>query len=363
MGFLQATRQNFLQAPAITYALGQTLYSRIPKVGFLKRIFVLFAGTISITLGGGTATIGAEAPWSIISRIRLMANGNTSLFDCSGYGAMIASLFSAHGFAGFGSRPIVPDSATVPGPAATAFSAANYIAAATDATAWRFALEIPLALSDDWRTPTGLILAAAPDTELTLEVAFGAMFYGTTAARTTPITTTGAATATMAATVTPFVEFFTIPGSRADYPPLDKIHTWAEFGPQTIAANGDQDVVIQRGNTVMRLVHLVHTNTAADGTNVSARSLRFNSNEIPYQVNRQLDAVVQRKRYVRDLPDGVYVWDLWNTGTPRDAVNTLNLNEITSRLTLAGATIAGVSDIRTLVEQLVQLSGAVAGSS
>ncbi len=363
MSFIQATRQNILQAPAMTYALGQTLYSRIPKVGLLKRILVLFSGTISITLGGGTAALGAEAPWSIISRIRLVANGNTALFDCTGYGAMIASLFSMHGFAGFGSRPIIPDTATVPGVAAAGNSAQVYIAAATDATAWRFALEIPLALSDDWRTPVGLILAAAPDTELMLEVSFGATFYSTTAARTTPITTTGAATATMAATVTPYVEFFTIPRSQADYPPLDRIHTWTEFGPQNIAANGDQDVTVQRGNTVMRLAHLVWTNTAADATHVTARQLRLNTNEIPYQVATQVDAVLARKRYVRDLPDGVYAWDLYNTGTPRDSVNTLALNELVSRLTLAGATIAGVSDIRTLVEQIVQLSGAASGSA
>lgn len=366
MGFLQATRQNFLSAPVITYALGQTGYSRIPKVGFLKRIFVLFAGTITVVLGGGTvASLGLEAPFSIITRIRLVANGNTALFDMSGWGAMIASLFSAQaGFAGYGGRPVIPDSATAVGPAATAFSAANYAAGLADTNAWRFALEIPLALSDDWRTPVGLLLAAAPDTELSLEVTFGGTLYSTAAAsRTIPLVTTGAATVTMAATVTPVVEFFTVPGSRADYPPLDRIHTWSEFGPQVIAANGDVDVVIPRGNTALRIIHSVFTNSAADGTNVSALELRFNQNEVPYRLTRQALAVLQRKRMVRDLPDGLYVHDLMNTGTLRDAVNTLNLNEITSRLTLAGATIAGTTDVRTFVEQLIKLSGVAAGSA
>lgn len=361
--FNEATRQNFVQGPAMTYALGQTVYSRVPKVGFIRRIVLLFAGTITIVLGGGTAALGAEAPFSIISRLRLVANGNTALFDTSGYGALVASLFSAYGLAAFGGRPRIPDSATVPGPAATAFSAANYIAAATDATAWRFGLEIPLAIADDWRPPIGLILAAAPDTELTIECTFGSTFYSTTASRTTPITTTGAATATMAATLTPWIEYFTIPQSPADYPDLRRIHTWTEQGPQTIAANGDQDVVIQRGNTVQRIVHIVHTNSAADGTNVTQLQLRYNTNEIPYTYSRQLAAYLQRQKMVRDLPDGVYVHDLWNSGTPRDAINTLNLNELTSRLTLSGATIAGTSDIRTLVEQLIQLTGAVSGSA
>ncbi len=364
MGFLQATRQNFLSAPVITYALGQTGYSRIPKVGFLKRIFVLFAGTLSVTLGGGTVALGLETPFSIISRIRLVANGNTALFDMSGWGAMIASLFSAHSFSGYGGRPIIPDTATVPGVAATAMSAANFTAAAADASAWRFALEIPLALSDDWRTPVGLLLAAAPDTELSLEVTFGGTLYSTAAAnRTIPLVSTGAATATMAATITPVVEFFTVPGSRADYPPLDRIHTWSEFGPQVIAANGDQDVVIPRGNTALRIIHDVFTNSAADGTHVDALELRFNQNEVPYRLTRQALAVLQRKRMVRDLPDGLYVHDLFNTGTLRDAVNTLNLNEITSRLTISGATIAGTSDVRTFVEQLIKLSGVAAGSA
>lgn len=361
MPFNRATRQNFLAAPAITFALGQTGFSILPKVGLLKRIIALFEGTI--TLSGAGSTLGPEGPWSIISRLRLTANGNTALFDASGYGSMITSLFSAQGFSGYGGRPIVPDSATVPGPTATAFSAANYAAGvANGANTWRFAIEIPLALADDWRDPVGLILAAAPDTVLQLEVTWCAAAIATATSRSAPITH-ATNTVTVSATLTPFVEFFTIPASPADYPDLRRIHTWSEQGPQNITANGDQDVVLQRGNTLMRVAHLVWTNTAADGTNVSGRELRFNSNEIPYKVNRQLDAVLQRKRYVRDLPDGVYVWDLWNTGTPRDAINTLNLNEITSRLTLAGATIAGTSDIRTLTEQLIQLTGAASGSA
>jgi hypothetical protein len=52
---------------------------------------------------------------------------------------------------------------------------------------------------------------------------------------------------------------------------------------------------------------------------VTGRQLSYNQNEIPYSTTLQGDAVIQRKRYVRDLPDGTYVWDLWNSGTPRDA--------------------------------------------
>jgi len=364
MAFNAATRQNFLAAPAIAYSAGQPMQSQIPKVGLLKRILVLITGTLTVTLGGGTAALGLEAPFSIVQRIKLIANGNTTLFDCSGYGALIASLFSAHGFAGFGGRPVVPDAVAVPGPASTAFAAANFGAGVSaGANTWNFALEIPIGLADDWREPVGLILAAAPDTQLALEITWGATLFSTVAARTTPILVTGAATATFTGTATPFIEFFTIPASSADYPDLHRVHLWTETGPQPIVANGDNDVTVQRGNTLMRLVHGVYTNSAPDGTNVSGRQLRFNTNEVPYATSRQLDAVLQRKRMVRDQPDGWYTWDLWNTGTPRDAINTLNLNEITSRLILAGATIAGVSDIRTLTEQLVTLTGAATGSS
>lgn len=362
MPFNRATRQNFLPAPVIAFAAGQTGYSQIPKVGLIARIICLVSGTLT-TVGVGGVTLGPEGPWSLISRIRLTANGNTALFDTSGYGAMVASLFSAFGWSGFGSRPVIPDSATVPGPAATAFSAANFAAGvAQGANAWTFALEIPLMLANDWRDPIGLVLAAAPDTQLQLEVTWTAAVTPTAVSRSSP-TFHAANTGSFVGTLTPVVEFFTIPASPADYPDLRRIHTWSESGPQAIVANGDQDVILQRGNTLMRVAHLVWTNSAADGTNVASRQLRFNSNEIPYQVSRQLDAVIQRKRYVRDLPDGAYLWDLWNTGTPRDAINTLNLNDITSRLTLAGATIAGVSDIRTLTEQLINLTGAATGSA
>lgn len=361
MPFNKATRQNFMAAPAISYAAGQTGYSILPKVGLLKRVIALVAGTV--TYSAGSNNLGPEGPWSVISRIRLTANGNTALFDCSGYGAMIASLFSAYGYSGFGGRPRIPDSATVPGPTASAMSAANYAAGVgTGAQTWAFALEIPLALSDDWRDPIGLILAAAPDTVLTLEVTWCSTFQATSSSRNSP-SWHASNTATPSLTLTPYVEFFTIPASPADYPDLRRIHVWTETGPQSITANGDNDVVLQRGNTIMRVAHIVWTNTAADGTNVAQRRLLFNANEVPYAVNRQLDAYLQRQRMVRDLPDGVYAWDLWNTGTPRDAINTLNLNDITSRLTLSGATISGTSDIRTLTEQLINLSGAATGSA
>lgn len=366
MGFLQATRQNFLPAPVMTYAAGQTTYSVLPKVGLIRRVVLLFSGTLTVVMGAGTTALGTEAPFNVASRIRLTANGNTSLFDAGGYGAMLTSLFGAYGFAGFGGRPRVPDAALVPGPAAAAFAAANFAAGiANGANVWNFGIEIPLGLSDDWRDPIGLVLAASPDTVLQVEVTWAPTLTAVAAARAVPVTVDagGVATATLAMTCTPVVEFFTVPASPADYPDLSRVHTWTEVGPQTIAANGDQDVVIQRGNTVARIAHSVWTNSAPDGTNVANRSLRFNSNEVPYQTTRQLDAYLQRERMVRDLPDGVYVWDLWNSGTPRDAINTLNLNDLTSRLTLAGAVIAGTSDIRTWVEQVIRLSGATAGSA
>lgn len=363
--FNAATRQNIIPAPAIAYAAGQTLFSILPKVGLLKRVIILFTGTLTVTLGGGTAALGAEAPWSLLTRLRLTANGNTALFDMTGWGAMISSLFTAYGYAGIGGRPRIPDSAAVPGPTATAFSAAAYAAGVNNgANTWNFGFEIPLGLADDWRDPVGLILAAAPDTVLQVEATFGPTLYSTVAARTTPITVTGAATATLTGTLTPFVEFFTIPRSSVDYPDLSRIHTWQELGPQAIAAVGDQAVVIPRGNTVARIVHDVWTNSAADGTNVSSLQLKFNQNEIPYNVSRQLLAYLQRQRMVRDLPDGIYTHDLWNSDSPRDAINTLLLNDLASILTLgAGAVIAGTSDIRTFLEQIIKLSGPVAGSS
>jgi len=364
VSFNAATRQNIIPASPMTYTAGQTVFSVLPKVGLLKRVILLFTGTLTVTLGGGTAVLGAEAPFSLFNRVRLTANGNTALFDMTGWGALIASLFNAYGYGGIGGRPRIPDSATVPGPAATAFSAANYGAGVSaGANTWNFGLEIPLGLADDWRDPVGLILAAAPDTVLQVEITFGSTLYSTTAARTTPVTVTGAATATLTGTVTPFVEFFTIPRMASDYPDLSRIHVWTELGPQTISANGDQQVAIPRGNTIARIIHDVYTNTAADGTNVSNLKLQFNQNEVPYNISRQALAYLQRERYVRDLPDGLYVHDLWNSDSPRDAVNTLLLNDLTSVLTLAGATIAGTSDIRTFLEQIIKLSGPAAGSS
>ena len=366
MAFLRATRQNFLPVQSIDYAAGDTKVQRLPQVGLLARVICIFEGTNTITLGGGTAVLGAEAPFSLIQRLRLVANGNTNLFDMSGYGSMVASLKSAYGFAGYGGRPRIIDSATAVGPAATVMSAVNYGAGVSaGANTWRFGLEIPLKIADDWREPIGMILAAAPDTVLELHVTWGATLYSTVASRNVPVTVTGAAVAALTnAKLYPFVEYFTVPANTSDYPDLRRLHLWNEQGPQVIASAGDQEVVLQRGNTLKRVLHILWTNSAADATNVSDLNLVFNKTEIPYKLKRLLVAYLQRQRNVRDLPDGVYEHDLWNSSTFRDAINTLNLNEITSVLTVGtGATIAGTSDVRTLTEQLIQLTGAVGGSA
>jgi hypothetical protein len=368
MAFLRATRQNFLPVQSIDYAAGDTKVQRLPQVGLLARVILIFEGTMTVTLNGGTAALGAEAPFSLIQRLRLVANGNTNLFDCSGYGALIAALKSAYGFAGYGGRPRILDSATVPGPASSTFSAVNYAAGVNaGANTWRFGLEIPLKIADDWRDPIGMVLAAAPDTVLELHVTWGATLYQAAASRSVPVDTDAGALATAALTnakLYPFVEYFTVPASESDYPDLRRLHLWNEQGPQVIAAAGDQDVVLQRGNTLKRVLHIAWTNSAADATNISQLELRFNQSEVPYSMRRLLIAYLQRQRNVRDLPDGVYEHDLWNSSTFRDAINTLNLNEVTSRLIVGtGATIAGTSDIRTLTEQLVQLTGAVGGSA
>ena len=262
MAFNDKTRQNFLPAPVINFStvgLGQTGYSILPKVGLLRRVILLFNGVITVTEDATPhhATLNPEGPFSLFSRIRLTANGNTALFDTSGYGAMIAGLFSAYGFSGFGSRPRIVDSATAPGPAATAFSALNYAApSAAGANTWNFGLEIPLGLADDWRAPIGLILAAAPDTVLQVEVTFAATLISTAVSRQIPLIAAGTTSAVVtSATVVPFVEFFTIPADPANYPSLNTIHTWTQLGAQPIQQAGDNDVVIPRGNTVMRLVH------------------------------------------------------------------------------------------------------------
>lgn len=348
MSFLTATRQNITELPAQSYDGNKKTFI-LPKVGLLSRLYLTFKGTNTIVEGTGTAAVSQYTAYNLIKRIRVLANSGASIFDVSGYGAYnINRLMGRHS--------VLTDSLFDSGTDALVYSAP----VAANANAWKFGLEIPIAIND--RDPIGLILLQNNSTMITVEVEFNDV-YGTADDGTVAVLTTGTATATIsAATVGLSMEYFTVPRNQEDYPALNVIHQYLEES-QPFAVTGPQIVTLQRGNTYLQLIHMLTANSLLNSAAVDRLRILYNQSEVPYNVTGQVQSLIQRKRYGGDLPNGTFVHDWYmsngipNLGNSRDFINSATVTEFQSELTIAsGTTVSGVTNLRTVKRQLIQIA-------
>jgi len=86
--FMQATRRlRFAQASvASIQGFGQTDTFQIKQTGIIAAIDITVKGTIVVALGAtpGTCASTARWPFDLLSRVRLSANGQSNLINCSG---------------------------------------------------------------------------------------------------------------------------------------------------------------------------------------------------------------------------------------------------------------------------------------
>lgn len=347
MSFIDATRQNFTQLPAQAYTNEGRLYFDLPKVGLLSRLFLTVKGTMTVTPGTGSATLGERKAFNMIKRIRLIANSGASIFDVSGYGTYLINnvLRKANE---------IKDSVVDEGIDAEVYGAG----VASGANAWKFGLEIPIAINE--RDPIGLVLLQNNATQLTLEIEFNPV-YGANAV-IAPIVVTGDAVASFAGNVGVMMEYFTVPRTKEDYPALNVVHQWLEQ-QDAIASAGAWNKALLRGNTYMRMIHYVTLNNALNTTDVDKLRVLYNQSEVPYTIDKLPQLFLQRSRYGKDLPKGTFVHDWYMSsgqvglGTSRDFINSANVTEFQSEVTLAsGASVpAGSSFINTITEQLIKI--------
>src|SRR5258708_665535 len=88
MTFLEATRQNIVPLPAGAQAFtsGQPVSSTLPRAGYGCRVIIHVNGTMTVTLGGGTAALSATGPFSLFSRLGVLVNAATDILSLSEYG-------------------------------------------------------------------------------------------------------------------------------------------------------------------------------------------------------------------------------------------------------------------------------------
>lgn len=347
--FNAATRQKFAMVPGVAYSAGAPQQIILPRVGLLARVFIHFTGTLTVTVGAGSAVAAQRSPWNIANRIRLMANSSLPLIDLSGFGAYVANLLTD--WAGVQSLPgsyarafTITDEPQFEPPAiaeVARFSVAN------GANTVDFTIELPIKLTE--LDPIGLIIAQNPQTTLTLEITSGQV--------ADLVTLAGGATATLTGNWSAAVEYFEAPANPAAMPDATFVHVWQEQR-MPISATGDVPVQLLTGDTYLRIAHIVQLNAALNRADIDRISLVQNQADTPYSVDRWLALYRQRRIYGKDLPEGVFVHDFFVPETTRDMVNSALYSDLRAVLAVrSGATLGtGTNFVDTVVEKLVQVA-------
>lgn len=347
--FSAATRKKLATVPGAAYASGGITQINLPKVGLLARVFVHFSGTLTVTLGAGSAVVAPRSPWQLAERIRLLANTTLPILDLSGFGCYIANLLTK--WVGVESRPgsaarsfAITDQPQYDPPAIAEVARFGVAAGANPID---FTYELPIALTET--DPVGLIIAQNPQTTLTLEIRNGVIADICTLA--------GGATATLTGNWSLAVEYFEAPADPAAMPDMTFVHTWTE-SRQAIANVGDVPVRLLTGDTYLRVAHILQLNGTLNRADLESMRIVQNDSDIPYSLERWLLLYRQRRTYGKDLPEGVFVHDWFTSETPRDMINSALYSDLRSELRIAAAAVlgAGNNQVDTVVEKLVQVA-------
>lgn len=219
MGFDEASRLEVQQMSDIARPAsgGAPTPVPFPRTGFLARIYLAIRGTITGTISAPNA-LGKAA---IIRRVRVFPTTGLPLIDISGPGYH------------YGVRQLLE--------LATDITPQSDARSAVVAGAYNLDMVLPLMLNQ--RDAIGLFHLQTDENTLSLQIEFE-----TDATIATGITA-------HACTVTPYIEYFTVPMDAADWPRTDVAIQLLEDAI-TIPAAGEQRYLWPRGNTYLQLIHL-----------------------------------------------------------------------------------------------------------
>lgn len=306
-GFDRNTRNKIVPLATQTKPTGGgTTILELPKMGILARIYLRISATVSGTLSAPNL-VGAS---SIIRRIRVSTNSGIDIYNVSGAGdAYLMSQMQEleRGFA-------LPN---------------NGGSNAVTATTFRLDRVIPIWIN--LHDPLGAILLQNEQLQVLLTIEW----------EQDAVVATGA---TVAATAVPYVEFFTVPPLKEDWPPFNVVHQVIE-DQIPIATIGDYIYNLPRGNTYLQVGLGYGLAAASTADHWSKAILRINQSDILYQFDPNLRDVKQG--YLTGLSTtqdvGTLIFDflgsdgLGNYGSARDFINSALLTDLQIVLTTTAA--------------------------
>lgn len=121
--FFQLTEKNtYTPLNVPTPGPGLSAVRALPQAGILAMIRIMFVGTLTTTLGGGTVTSRSRWPYGLLDRWVLSANAQNDVWNCSGVGMeahrrlRAANSIGANSLdtypGGFGAAQVIPNGAS-----------------------------------------------------------------------------------------------------------------------------------------------------------------------------------------------------------------------------------------------------------
>lgn len=306
--------------PTRAFAVSNPLVWDLPKVGLLSAIYL----DIQATVGGGPIVApNALGTACIVNRVRLTANSGIDLINISGpgYHYLLRNYLEDY-------RDPVPFNAGAGG-------AMSVIALG----AFDLSMFLPVALNA--RDPLGLIMLQNEQTLLQLSVQIEAA-------------ATVEAAATLTGTVTPYIEYFTVPVKKEDLPPLNLAHVIVE-DQRAIPGAGAFQYEWQRGNTYIQVLHGVGINQAP-ADNWTAATVFVNQTDQLVTTTPAAENIAYGRSHGTTRRLGTLGIDFIGTdglGTYGGARDLLDSRQVTELNTVIQAAAAGV--LYTVRREFIQL--------
>lgn len=316
MSFQDSTRRKVIPLTAQAKGTTNPLQWDLPKTGFLAAIML----SIQVTITGTLSAPNAMGVASVIRKVRLITNAGIDLFNMSGaaYSYLLKEFLEDY------------RAATIQNQGQTAVTAASF----------NLDMIIPVALNA--RDPLGLFMLQNDQTLVQLQVEF----------ESDAVVATGA---TVAATVTPFIEIFTVPVDPKDWPALNVVQQCLE-DQRSISGAGDYDYAYPRGNTYVQVLH-GYGIAVAPAEKANRVKVMVNQSEIIYDYPTIAMTMEYNRAHGRARVVGTWGIDfigssaLGTLGSSRDLLFSALVTELLSRITV----VTQPDTLYTVRRQLVAL--------
>jgi hypothetical protein len=300
--FQNATRRKLMKLETLTKGTSNPLQWDIPKAGYLAGIYL----DISISIAGTLSAPNALGVASAVRKVRLFANSGIEFVNLSGagYNYLLRDFFEHY---------------VDPVPMSNARDAVT-------TGAKKLHMWIPFTINS--RDEIGLFPLQNEQTTVVLQVEF----------ETDAIVATGA---TITGTVTPMVEVFTVPPNEKDRPAISLIQSIVEDS-KVISGAGDYSYRWPRGSHYLQVLHGAGINQAPADSWSAAKLLANKSDYLadftPELIGMEYSRFHGTVRRLGHIPiDLMGTSGLGMFGSTRDIINSANLTELETLLTLTGA--------------------------